>query len=360
MARSPVFVHLRSRSPYSLLEGALKIEETAQLSRRMGMPALALTDTNNMCGALEFSEVMSNEGIQPIIGLTLSIDTVKEKNIDHFNKVLDGTLVLLAKNEIGYGNLMKMSSSAFLDVESHDLPHFKSSHLSSFSDGLIALTGGPEGVLNKLIIQGQLDKAEEWLDSLLSIYSDNLYIELQRHGLKEELIAEKHLINWAYTKKIRLVATNEPYFINPDIFEPHDALLAMQESSYILEKDRRRLTRQHYFKSVEEMVDLFKDLPEAIENTINISKMCLVKSEKRDPILPSFSDGSLSEGDILDHQAREGLKSRLSKIKLSAPESDYVKRLEFEIKIIRQMGFPGYFLIVSEETWSSSCFILEL
>jgi len=348
VARSPVFVHLRSRSPYSLLEGALKIEETAQLSRRMGMPALALTDTNNMCGALEFSEVMSNEGIQPIIGLTLNIDTVKETNIGHSNKVVDGTLVLLAKNEIGYGNLMKMSSSAFLDVEAYDLPHFKSPQLSSFSDGLIALTGGPEGVLNKLIIQGQLDQAEEWLDSLLAIYSNNLYIELQRHGLKEELIAEKHLINWAYSKGIRLVATNEPYFINPDIFEPHDALLAMQEGSYILEKDRRRLTRQHYFKSSEEMVELFKDIPEAIENTINISKMCLVKSVKRDPILPSFSDGSLSEGDILDHQAREGLRSRLSKIKLSAPESDYVKRLEFEIKIIRQMGFPGYFLIVSD------------
>jgi len=348
VARSPVFVHLRSRSPYSLLEGALKIEETAQLSRRMGMPALALTDTNNMCGALEFSEILTKEGIQPIIGLTLSIETEKTKNTVHNNKVLDGTLVLLAKNEIGYCNLMKLSSSAFLDVEPYDLPHFRSSQLSAFSDGLIALTGGPEGVLNKLICQGQLDKAEEWLDYLLDIYSDNLYIELQRHGLHDEVIAEKHLINWAYAKGIRLVATNEPYFLNPDIFESHDALLAMQEGSYILEKDRRRLTRQHYFKSTEEMVDLFKDLPEAIENTINISKMCLVKSVKRDPILPSFSDGSLSEGDILDQQAHEGLKRRLSKIKLSAPKRDYVKRLEFEIKIIRQMGFPGYFLIVSD------------
>ena len=156
------------------------------------------------------------------------------------------------------------------------------------------------------------------------------------------------MIEWAYAKGLPLVATNEPYFLDPDIYEPHDALLAMNEGSYILEKDRRKLTRQHYFKSAEEMVELFKDIPEATENTIDIAMRCAFKSQKHDPILPNFGDGSISEGDILAEQARAGLKERLEKIELSAPEEDYYERLDFEIGIIRQMGFPGYFLIVSD------------
>ena len=166
------------------------------------------------------------------------------------------------------------------------------------------------------------------------------------YRMKKE--AEKVLINWAYAKELPIVATNEPYFIDPDIHAAHDALLAINEGSYILEKDRRQVTREHYLKSSEEMAALFNDLPEAIENTIEISQRCAFKSEKRDPILPNFGDGSLSEGDILANQARDGLKARLEKIELAAPEEAYYERLDFEIGIIRQMGFPGYFLIVSD------------
>ena len=348
MARKPVFVHLRSRSPYSILEGALHIKQTAARCREMRMPALALTDTNNMCGALEFSDTLASHGIQPIMGVTLSLDLEIDDQPGQLRKDPDGTIALLAQNEQGYGNLMALSSAAFLDVAATDLPHVKAQRLEGLSDGVIALTGGPDGALNKLICQGRLAEAESWLDKLAAIYPKRLYVELQRHDQPQELEAEKVLIDWAYKKNLPLVATNEPYFLDPEIHQPHDALLAISEGSYILEKDRRQVTREHYFKAPEEMAELFKDLPEAIENTVDIATRCAFKAHKRDPILPNFGDGSLSEGDILAQQAHEGLKARLEKIELSAPEEEYYARLDFEIDIIRQMGFPGYFLIVSD------------
>ena len=348
MARKPVFVHLRSRSPYSILEGALQIKPTAARVREMRMPALAITDTNNMCGALEFSDTLVGLGLQPIIGVTLSLDLEIDDQPGQLRKEPDGTIALLAQNETGYGNLMALSSAAYLEVEATDLPHVKSARLEGQTEGVIALTGGPDGALNRLICQGRIGEAESWLDYLAKLFPKRLYVELQRHHLPHEIKAEKVLIDWAYAKGLPLVATNEPYFIDPDIHAAHDALLAINEGSYILEKDRRQVTREHYLKSSEEMVELFKDLPEAIENTVQISMRCAFKSEKRDPILPNFGDGSLSEGDILAQQARDGLKARLEKIELSASEEAYYERLDFEIGIIRQMGFPGYFLIVSD------------
>ena len=348
MARTPKFVHLRSRSPYSMLEGALKIKPTAARVREMRMPALALTDTNNMCGALEFSDALVGLGLQPIIGLTLSLDLGISDQPGQLRRDPDGTIALLAQNERGYENLMVLSSAAFLDVDATDLPHVKAERLEALNEGVIALTGGPDGALNRLICEGRLEEAERWLDKLAQIYPDRLYIELQRHNLPHEIEAEKTLIAWAYDKNLPLVATNEPYFLDPDIHQAHDALLAINEGSYILEKDRRSLTREHYLKSTEEMVELFKDLPEAIENTIDISKRCAYRSQSRAPILPNFGDGSLSEGDILAQQAKDGLKARLEVIELADSEQAYYDRLDFEIGIIRQMGFPGYFLIVSD------------
>ena len=347
-AKKPVFVHLRSRSPYSILEGALRIKQTAARCREMRMPALALTDTNNMCGALEFSDTLASHGIQPIIGVTLSLDLEIDDQPGQLRKDPDGTIALLAKNERGYGHLMELSSAAFLDVAATDLPHVKAARLGALSEGVIALTGGPDGALNKLICQGRLAEAEVWLDKLAEIYPKRLYVELQRHDLPYELEAEKVLIDWAYKKNLPLVATNEPYFLDPDIHQAHDALLAISEGSYILEKDRRQVTREHYFKAPEEMAELFKDLPEALGNTVDISMRCAFKSEGRDPILPNFGDGSQSEGDILADQAREGLKARLEKIELSATEEAYFERLDFELSVIKQMGFPGYFLIVAD------------
>ena len=342
------FVHLRSRTPYSMLEGALKMKETAARTREYRMPALAMTDTNNMCGALEFSEIMSKAGIQPIMGLTLSLDLEISDQPGVIRRDPDGTIALLAQNEAGYLNLMKVSSAAFLDVEPTDLPHVKSSVVLAHTEGVIALTGGPDSALNKLICEGRLGEAEAWLEVLSKAFPNRLYVELQRHDLPNEIKAEPHLIEWAYAKGLPLVATNEPYFLDPDLYKAHDMLLAISEGSYVLEKDRRKVSPNHYFKSSEEMVALFSDIPEAIENTLDIAMRCSYKSVKRAPILPNFGDGSLSEGDILAAEARAGLEARLSKCEPADTRENYFKRLDFELDVIAQMGFPGYFLIVSD------------
>jgi DNA polymerase-3 subunit alpha len=342
------FVHLRMRSPYSMLEGALRIDETAERCARYRQPALALTDTNNLCGALEFSEKVSGKGVQPIIGVTLTMDLEGPKQPGQIHADPDGTLVLLAQNEAGYANLMDLSSSAFLDIEPTDTPHCKASRLDERTDGLIALTGGQDSVLNRYIKAGRMTDARHWLERLKALFADRLYVEIQRHTPEESAQSEEGLIDLAYALDLPLVATNEPYFLDPDMHKAHDVLLAMSEGSYVLETDRRKLSMHHYFKSSEEMVKLFSDLPEAIENTLIIASRCAFRVPKHDPILPSFGDGSSSEDDILDAQAKTGLEARLKTVELAAPREAYFERLEFELGVIKSMGFPGYFLIVAD------------
>ena len=342
------FVHLRMRSPYSMLEGALKMKPTAAAVAKFRQPAIAITDTNNMCGALEFSEAMVGAGVQPIIGTTLSVDLEGEAQPGQLRRDPDGTLVLLAQNEVGYGHLMWLASSAFLDVEANEEPHIKASVLKGRTEGVIALTGGPDGALNRLITQGRPEEAKRWLERLHALFGDRLYVELQRHGTPEEAQAEPLLIDMAYEMGLPLVATNEPYFLEPTMHEAHDALLAMSESTYVLEQDRRRLTTKHYLTSSEQMVELFADLPEAVENTVEIARRCAFRAPKRAPILPNFGDGSQSEDQILADMAREGLEKRLVNIELAEPREAYFERLDFELGIINQMGFPGYFLIVAD------------
>ncbi|WP_371397979.1 DNA polymerase III subunit alpha [Fretibacter rubidus] len=349
MAAKPVqFVHLRARTPYSILEGATKIGDMAKRAKEYRMPAIAMTDTHNMCAALEFSGTMVSNGLQPIIGVTLSVDLELDDQPGQLRRDPDGMLVLLAQDDLGYENLMELSSASYLDISPTDLPHIKAARMNGNTDGVIALTGGPDGALNRLICKGQLAEAEAWLDKLAALFPNRLYIELQRHGLAHEIEAEKVLIDWAYAKDLPLVATNEPYFLDPDMHEAHDALLAISEGSYLLEKDRRKVSNQHYFKTSEQMAEVFKDIPEAIENTVDIARRCAVRSVARDPILPNFGDGSLSEGDILAQQARDGLRERLDAVPPADDEQAYFDRLDFELDVIRQMGFPGYFLIVSD------------
>ncbi|MEM7729718.1 MAG: DNA polymerase III subunit alpha [Pseudomonadota bacterium] len=348
MAMVRDFVHLRMRSPYSMLEGALKLKETASRLSQYRQPAIALTDRNNLCGALEFSETMSGAGLQPIIGVTLLVDLGGERQPGKLRHDPDGTLVLLAQDETGYNNLMALSSMAFLDADPMEEPHVKADALVEYSDGVIALTGGLDGALDRLIAEGRKEEAERWLLRLAALYPDRLYVELQRHGLPQQSVTEAVLLELAYKHALPLVATNDPYFLGPEMYEAHDTLLAMSEGSYVLEEDRRKLTPKHYLKSSEEMLDLFEDLPEAIENTLIVAQRCAFKSSKRDPILPHFGDGSQSEAEILAEQARDGLEARLAQIELAEPREAYFERLDYELGIITQMGFPGYFLIVSD------------
>ena len=223
------FVHLRMRTPYSMLEGALKISPTAQRCVSWGMPALAMTDTNNMCAALEFSETLSKAGVQPIIGVTLSLDLEGERQPGQIHKELDGTLVLLAQNEVGYANLMDLSSAAFLDVDATDLPHIRASRIDGRTEGVIALTGGPDGALDKLLAQGRMAEAESWLAKLKAHFPDRLYVEIQRHNTPSEQKVEPLLIDLAYAHNLPLVATNEPYFLSPEMHEAHDVHFGREE-----------------------------------------------------------------------------------------------------------------------------------
>ncbi|QPC41469.1 DNA polymerase III subunit alpha [Kaustia mangrovi] len=361
-SQSVPFVHLRVHSAFSLLEGALHIKQLADLCRAHRMPALALTDTGNLFGALEYSETLAGAGIQPIIGCTLKVDFGEGETANGKDGFSGGrgngprhypSLVLLAKDEEGYGNLMKLSSRAFLETPDTAPPHVPAALLETHADGLICLTGGPAGPVNDALVGGNGDFARTLMERFKAIFGDRLYVELQRHGTAEENAAEPGLVELAYDLELPLVATNEPYFATPDDFEAHDALICIAESTVIAAEERRRLTPEHYFKAPRDMATLFADIPEAIENTVEVARRCAYRPEPRAPILPSYStsDGEvMDEADELRRQAREGLDKRLAK---DGPadgyeEKDYRERLEYELDIINRMEFPGYFLIVSD------------
>ncbi|MCB5200069.1 DNA polymerase III subunit alpha [Loktanella sp. TSTF-M6] len=348
MSKVPRFIHLRVHTEYSLLEGAVPVKKLAGMVEAAGMPAVAMTDTNNMFAALEFSEYAAKAGVQPIVGCQISLGyTTPEpgKRPD-----APAPIVLLAQSEAGYMNLMKLNSALYLSGDGL-APQITVDDLSHHHAGLICLTGGPDGPIGRLLRQGQRAKAEALTDTLHALFGDRLYVELQRHpdggGLPEaERLSERGHIEIAYAKGLPLVATNDVYFPKSDLYEAHDALLCIADGAYVdQQEDRRRLTPQHYFKSEREMATLFADLPEALDNTIEIAKRCAFKVYKRDPILPKFADDEVAE---LRRQAQEGLRARLAIIPHAAPVEDYEKRLEFELGIIEGMGFPGYFLIVAD------------
>jgi DNA polymerase-3 subunit alpha len=352
VVRKPAnFVHLRVKSAYSLLEGAVRPDELAKLAREAHMPAVAVTDANNLFGVFEISETLAKAGVQPIVGCLLSV----EMEDAPASATLGSTrqkpphLPLLVQNDIGYRNLSKILSTAYLGAEPGDWPHATPKDLAEHAEGLIALTGGPGGPLNRLIVEGQPDAAKELLTKLAAIFGNRLYVELQRHGLPEERAAEDKLVELAYAMDLPLVATNDVHFGRAEMYEAHDALLCIADGSFVTQQERRRLTREHRFKTAAEMAAQFADLPEAIENTIEIAKRCAFRPKKRDPILPKFiPESGLSPEEELRVQAKAGLARRLKAHGMYAGEEAYQQRLEFELGVIIKMKFAGYFLIVSD------------
>ncbi len=340
------FVHLRVRSAYSLLEGAIKAAEIAGLCIKAGMPAAALTDRANLFGALEFSQYMKDTGVQPIIGCALPVSGIGEGAPERWARC--PTVVLLAKNEAGWLNLCTLSSMAYLDGEGEEacVPW---SAVEAHGEGLILLSGGPDGPVDPLYAAGKAGEGDAALSRMQAAFGDRLYVELQRHGLPVEAAAERGLVAWAYANDAALVATNDAYFADPTMHEAHDALLCVSDGSFLGEAERRRVTALHGFRSAADMREVFADLPEACDNTLDIARRCAFLVAKRDPILPRFDTGAgRSEAEELAHQAREGLRARLLAHPPAAPEADYWARLEREVAVISQMGFPGYFLIVSD------------
>ncbi|WP_282093399.1 DNA polymerase III subunit alpha [Epibacterium ulvae] len=345
---APRFIHLRTHTEYSLLEGALRLKKLPDLCLAHDMPAIAVTDTNAMFSALEFSVTASKVGIQPIVGCQVDL-TFQEAEPGGKPK-LPAPVVLLAQNETGYEHLMKLSSCLYVD-KGGQLPQVTLEELAANSAGLICLSGGPLGPVGMLLRQGQRDAAAALMHRLKAIFPDRLYVELQRHpgedGQPEaERLTERGHVEMAYAMDLPLVATNDVYFPKADMYEAHDALICIAEGAYVDQMEgRRRLTPQHYFKSQEEMITLFADLPEAIENTVEIAQRCAFKAYLRDPILPKFADDEVAE---LRRIANEGLQKRLAVIPHAVSVKEYQERLDFELGIIEGMGFPGYFLIVAD------------
>ena len=361
------FVHLRSHSAYSLLRGAIKIPKLISLAKADMMPALALTDHDNLFGSLEFSEYAVKEGIQPIIGVTLSLVPYAAEQPGGNARQTPDHLLVYAKDEQGYTNLLKLVSKAHTAPAGGVAPLVSYADMANYSDGLIALTGSTHGAFGRLLMNNRSHEADKFLTHLHDVFGDRLYIELTRHQLPEERQIERAQIDFALAKNIPLVATNNIYFADAKMTEAHDALICVGEGRYVTETNRPRFNAEHRFKSSSEMKLLFRDIPEALENTLNIARRCMAWSPSRAPILPGFymedeAGNVLSESEALGVKARAGLEYRLERYVYKPGLSDeekaeiakpYRERLEFELDVIITMKFPGYFLIVSDFiTWA--------
>ena len=345
------FNHIKIHTQYSICEGAVKIEELAKYSKLQKFYALGVCDTLNLGGALEFSEELSKVGVHPIIGTQLNI---KVKNII-------GKITLIAKNEIGYKKLLKLSSKSYLENTTTEDPHVLLEDLINFSEGLIILFGGNYSLCSKLILANQDSIFDEFVKNIKSVFKDNFFYEIQRHSDVNESKIENYLLNSSKNLNIPLIATHEVFYINQDMFEAHDAYICIGQKSYVDDKNRISYTDQHYLKSNAEMIELFKDIPSALENNNNLRYLCTYRPLPNKPLLPNFiaADGKSSETieQTLEKLAIAGLNIRLDefvlknisdKSKIDELKKIYFERLSYEIKMINQMKFSGYFLIVSD------------
>jgi len=340
------FVPLRIFSAFTMLEGAIDPKEIATHARALGFPAAAITDRNGLYGAMAFSEAAKKAGVQPIIGTLLGV--ARPGGAEGKPPLIDW-LPLYAQDEKGYDNLCALVSAAHLDRPVHEDAHIPFDRLIGRTDGLIALTGSGEGALARLLAEGQQDAAERYLDRLQTIFPDRLYIELARRHDPIEEAAEAALIDLAYARDLPLVATNPACYAEPEFHAAHDAMLCIASSSYLEVEDRARSSPDAWIKPAEVMEALFADLPEAIANSLVVAQRCAVAAPSRKPILPSLAGDRDAEAEMLRRDAASGLEQRLDKLGLPEVEREpYRARLAFEVDVIIQMGFPGYFLIVAD------------
>ncbi len=352
------FVHLHAHSAYSLSTGSIKVKELTALCKLHRMPAVAITDTGNLFGALEFAMAARDDGVQPIVGCDLAIRRADHDARGRLGKpAVPDPVVLLVQDETGYRNLLALVSASYLESDGAEAAQVDLDKLAAHSDGLILLTGGPAGPVGRLLGEGQNDGAAAMLTKLAEMFPGRLYIELMRHGMPEEDRIETPLIDLAYAHNLPLVATNNVYFDAPEFYEAHDVLLCIADGTTVSNGARRKLTPQHYFKSPKEMRVLFADLPEACNNTLVIAQRCAFMPEPRAPILPPFPTASGDEKETLRAEAAAGLERRLivqvytpemTEAEREAASKPYRERVEYELDVIEKMGFAGYFLIVAE------------
>ena len=357
----PKFIHLRVHTAYSLSEGAMQVPKLIHKLHEQGVPAVAITDTANLFGGKAFSKYASDEGIKPILGCQFflrnpdSQDKLKSKG-----KIIEpDKLILLVMNEVGYANLMHLMKVAYLEgADPQERAQFAIDDLVGHCEGLICLTGGIEGPIGRLLLENRKEEAEDVLQKLQQIFGDRLYMEIARIGLDEEQKTEDIFIELAYKYNIPLVATNEAFFFDADMYEAHDALICIAAGEFIANTNRKHFSPNNRLRSEAEMVELFADLPEALQSTVQIAKRCNYLSQKVQPLLPIFEcpDG-LTQDEFITVQAYEGLRARMEATvyppEITAEEKleidkRYYARLEYELSVIKKMGFPGYFLIVAD------------
>ena len=340
------FNHFKIHTQYSICEGAVKIDQLKNFCKKNKIKALGLSDTYNLSGALEFSENLSSVGTQPIIGTQILF---KYKNFI-------GLLPLIAKNYEGYKNIIKLSSKSYLDNSEISEPHCEFGDLINNSEGIIVLTGSIKCMFGNLFNKGKLIEIEEILVKLKEKFKDNIYIEIQRHDDVNEKEFENYNLKISEKLKLPLIASNEVYYLDKDMYDAHEALICIGEKTYVNDKNRHKLTNQHYFKSSDEMIEIFKDLPEALENNFNLPYRCSFKPNTSKPILPNISNSDKDANELLKKISYEGLNDKFKAVfnldnnKIDKDEKylKYKKRLDHEIKIIVEMNYSGYFLIVSD------------
>ncbi len=341
------FNHLKIHTQYSICEGAIKIDDLQEYSKRNKIKSLCLCDTSNLCGALEFAEKISKSGTQPIIGTQINF------------KIYDtiGLLPLYALNETGYKNIIDLSSTSYLKNDELSDPHVTFDHLLNNSEGVALFSGTVFGLFGKLFDKGKFTEIHDLYNKIKLKFSDRFYIEVQRHNDLNETGFEKFNLTKSSDLEIPIIATNEVYYLNKDMYEAHDALICIGNKTYVNEKNRLKLSDQHYFKNNSEMSELFADLPEALENNYNFPLRCNFRPLFSNPILPNISQDKGGDADeILKKESLEGLKTKFEKVfNISASDIEteknyleYKKRLDHELSIIIEMKYASYFLIVSD------------
>ena len=352
-----MFIHLRVHSAYSLLEGALRLDRIVDLAKNDRQPAVCVSDTANLFGALEFSEAAFKQGVQPIIGCTAPIQLASRQRQGRTIAPV-ARLPLIAATSEGFDNLAKLISHAYLASDGETVA-LSLGDIAASSAGIIALTGWLDGPLGIAMTEGNEEEFSSLATELHGTFGDRLYCEVQRHGRPEDTTLEAVVRQLAIDLELPLVATNEAYFENEADYEAHDALLAIAESRRVADDDRRRLTATHNFASQADMMARFADLPEAIESTVEIAMRVSHRPRKCPPLLPSFlatgesqsaEERLAAETQSLHDMARAGLEERLATRGLApgVERAVYDARLEHELSIIASMKFPGYFLIVAD------------
>jgi DNA polymerase-3 subunit alpha len=341
------FIHLKVHTQYSICEGAIKIDELADYCKSKKIKTIGLADSYNLCGALEFSEKISKVGTHPIIGTQINLNASN----------VAGKVSLYATSEKGYKNLTKLSSSSYLKSNTTTDPSCSLQDLLDNNEGLILLTGNYKNFFGKLFYKNKLKDFDQILNSIKSSFKNRLYIEIQRHNESQEKNFENYLFNISKSLQLPLIATQEIFYLNEEMYEAHDALICIGEKNFVDDKNRFRYSNQHYFKSQEEIEKLYSDIPEALENNYNFHLRFNFKPKKSKPILPSIAGkNSGSPEEELTNLAKKGLENRLENFILKKNNMKskeqikdiYIDRLTHEINIINSMDYASYFLIVSD------------